>query len=524
MAKLATCPSCTTQLALPEAATLSDRVRCPRCGDKFLLMETVQFSIPEAELLVPDSQEETVAESIDTEDPTPIFSDVESDRFSEPADSTLPAMSATLSDWEARLKRAINTDLDDDTPTKPEAISSFGSRELASEIDASKLLTSPQEDFEVSDSDLYAPPESTLLSRQPWSADEAYHDEPIVEEVASYTEAESAFEQPVNPSALIDVEASSLGFRRPKKKRSLLRTAVSASLGVVGIPLGLYALLWLRGPSGDVLNIARFVPSFMLPSSFSEPKFGGAEEVLVSDPLPQDKGVVIAEADTHEETSIDTPQSQVHDDPAVAPASATESIYRGPKFSLVVADEFSTLLKQAQQVAENLGAGDLKSKESVASKGQGYMALAALAEKCSFLNQPRLTPEETALTQSAKQLFETTFSNEIAKRDLAQIALRWWQYVDRPNSGMIFTGKVERLQDTSAGWLAFLSLGSDPIAPEIPVLFRSAEFQVGEELAIVGNILANPQEQLPDLDANLDSVVIAQHSFTLIQPESTTEH
>src|SRR5690606_17895353 len=51
-----------------------------------------------------------------------------------------------------------------------------------------------------------------------------------------------------------------------KKSRSPLRTLASASLGVVGIPIGLYVLLWLRGPAGDMLDIAQYLPSFMLPA------------------------------------------------------------------------------------------------------------------------------------------------------------------------------------------------------------------------------------------------------------------
>jgi hypothetical protein len=38
--------------------------------------------------------------------------------------------------------------------------------------------------------------------------------------------------------------------------------------GIVGLELGYYALLWLRGPSIDFLNVAKYVPPALLPPSF----------------------------------------------------------------------------------------------------------------------------------------------------------------------------------------------------------------------------------------------------------------
>src|SRR5205085_2372680 len=58
----------------------------------------------------------------------------------------------------------------------------------------------------------------------------------------------------------------------PRKKRSLLRTAVTTVVGgLAGILLAGYAFAWLRGPEGDLLNLAKYLPKAMLPSSFNPP-------------------------------------------------------------------------------------------------------------------------------------------------------------------------------------------------------------------------------------------------------------
>jgi hypothetical protein len=37
--------------------------------------------------------------------------------------------------------------------------------------------------------------------------------------------------------------------------------------GAVGLFLGAYALLWLRGPEGDIAGLAKWLPPFLLPES-----------------------------------------------------------------------------------------------------------------------------------------------------------------------------------------------------------------------------------------------------------------
>jgi hypothetical protein len=529
MAKLATCPGCTTQLALPEEATLSDRARCPRCQEEFLLMETVQFSIPTAEILPPvEPDVESVAPMASEDEflPEPFARETASDVESVPEVSEperLP-VSATLSDWEARLKRAIAADVDDED-SSAETLPIFSERASTKFQPVSEL-----EDFAVADADLL--PESNY-SPSPnvdaWSPKDAYEsaEKPTVKFTTDQTITDVVASEQETPVEVGPLSVRTDSTPPKKRKRSALRTLASASLGVVGIPLGLYALLWLRGPAGDVLHVAEYIPSFMLPASFAGLEENISPTQLAEQPEPDTAEGAGALATNKSDAELDGPseldrppeledaEPLMRDDPAVARASAEQPIYRGPTFALVNPPEFAGLLAAAEQLAPQIATGDLNSKESVAQMGQAYMALARLADKSAYLNQPGLTPEETTKALLAKQLFETTLRQDNVMRDLPQIALRWWQYDKRPSPGMVLTGRVERLQTSDAGTIAFLSLGSEQIAPAIPVLIGNANHASGELVGVVGSIVANPQDQLPALDPTQGPVVIAHFSFPL---------
>jgi hypothetical protein len=340
----------------------------------------------------------------------------------------------------------------------------------------------------------------------------------------------------------IAVDVNSGFTPRRKRRRSLARTLASASLGVIGIPLGLYALLWLRGPAGDVLHIAQYVPSFMLPASFAEIDGSEPTALLADEPetaTTNDAAAELLADDADEELSatelaeaeIAETEPEVRNDPEVAPASAEapasviEPLYRGPKFSLVDHDEFAKLLAAAEQAAPQLTEGDLNSKESVAKKGQAYMTLARLADKCSYFDQPGLDLDQSARAALAQQLFRLTLRKDDVKRDLPQIALRWWQYPQRPSPGMLLIGKIERLQTSDSGTIAFVSLGIDGVAPAIPVLLGNAEHQEAELIGVVGSIMADPQDQLGSLDSLTGPVLVSYYSFPLVQlaePQGTT--
>jgi hypothetical protein len=323
----------------------------------------------------------------------------------------------------------------------------------------------------------------------------------------------------------VSVDTAGASPFRKKRKRSLARTLASASLGVVGIPLGLYALLWLRGPAGDMVGIAQYLPSFMLPSSF-DGLYNDDTQALVADDLkPAEDELAEEMAETLPEDNAATPLAEakpetILDDPDVEPATATapspEDVeYQGPKFKLIEPAEFDALFAAAQEAAPALAEGDLNSKESVAKKGQAYMTFAKLAEKFSYINQPGLTLDQSAQAALSQQLIRTTLRKDAVKRDLPQIALRWWQYPERPSTGMLMIGKIERLDTSDAGTVAIASLGIDGVAPTVPILLGNTEHQEGDVIGVVGTIMVNPAEQLGEVDPGLGPLLISQYSFPL---------
>jgi hypothetical protein len=511
-------------------------------------METVQFSIPTAEILPPPepevfSPDETLSpttyspasepyrsEASSCEQPDPTYeSTAEPLGYSSPEQESTPEplpTSATLSDWEARLKRAIAADVDDSPPTEPASKPSFEFTHLKPpETNPEDAVTYEPQDFSIPDADLV--PDSKLqsvASQSDWSAENSYQDEeePTVKFTADQTVSNVVLADLSQNARKWPDEETSVSIRTntiPSKnrKRSPLRTLVSASLGVVGIPLGLYALLWLRGPAGDMLHIAQYLPSFMLPAEFSELGASEADEQLVQQSPTDDQSEpedAIASNDSEAEPTADD-EPQMREDTNVAPASAELPTYQGPTFALVDAAEFNDLLTAAQQVAPQLSTGDLKSKESVATKGQAYMALARLADKSSFLIQPGHSAEDTVTAQLARQLLQTTLRNEVVQRDLPQIALRWWQYAERPSPGIVLFGEVKRVQTTDAGAIVFVSLAADTVTPEIPVLVASTDLTEGETIGVAGTIEPNLDQRVPAINASLGPVVIAHYSFSL---------
>lgn len=528
MAKLATCPGCTTQLALPEEATLSDRARCPRCHEEFLLMETVQFSIPTAEILTPGELDtfgpsETASSAsyspVSSSSATLAAEDELIDQVSTPeygantetgdlASEPLPQPSiATLSDWEARLKRAIAGDLGRDEPS----------------VRQTEPVTDEPRDFDVPEEDLQPDPIQELSPKQNhWNPETFYREEELTTTSAGdltvVDDIESAYPH-IADEHQIPVAVRIDSSTRVRGRRSPLRTLIYASLGgVVGIPLGLYTLLWLRGPAGDMLHIAKHLPSFMLPAEFSPAEHNFEEQIVQQTESPSNIEVEEQPTVTHENPAdfepIATSEPLVREDSEVAQASAALPVYQGPTFALVDPAEFKSLLTSAQQDVSDLALGDLKSKESVASKGRAYMSLARLADKMSFLSQS-LTPGDAVNAKAAEELMQTAVSDPITRRDLPQIALRWWQYADRPSAGIVLVGEVKRLQTTDAGTIAYLSFGDDTVTPDIPVLMWRTDCQPGDFVGVAGSIESDLKERVPSHNGSLSTAVIAHYLFPL---------
>jgi hypothetical protein len=108
--------------------------------------------------------------------------------------------------------------------------------------------------------------------------------------------------------------------------------------GVVGVAGGYYALLWLRGPSIDFLNVARYLPQAILPSEFDTGPRQLATNAppsapVAADPAQGDEQDEPTQLTTEapQETADDTPEMQASytttDEPTEEPAPAQDDRY-----------------------------------------------------------------------------------------------------------------------------------------------------------------------------------------------------
>ncbi|QEG33868.1 hypothetical protein [Bythopirellula goksoeyrii] len=531
MAKLATCPGCTTQLALPEEATLSDEARCPRCGDEFPLMEVVQFSIPTAELIPAserspsseiaewaaktmelglDQDNQSVEETIDAAG--------SGDGEIEPPASEVPDanLTTTLSDWEARLKRAISdtesAEADDPASESDDQASSVEPLQTETKLsDTLKDFSFPHEDLEpVSRDAPLSPaqqsgardaPEPSSASWAEVEADEFEFDsaEPTVKTMADSTIANYAV--PSEPE--VEIAISNSTEPRKKNSRSFVRTLLSASLGVIGIPLGLYALLWIKGPAADVAHLADYLPSFMLPASMQSTVPHSEQNATA---LALEESVPLPSGDNHALPPIVA-------DPEVQPAAAEAPVYNGPRFELVESEDFSQLMTAAAQAAPELTTGTLAEDANNRRKGNAYMALCRLADKCSFMNQPGLSDMDADHATEAQELLESVLSDSEVLVDLSHIAGTWWKFKARPSSGIVFTGRVEHVENTPIGALAEVQLGETGAV--VPVLVGGQAPHLGGQIGVVGSIVNDPSSSIPALSELSEPIVVAHFSVPL---------
>ncbi len=506
MAKLATCPGCTTQLALPENATLSDAARCPRCGDEFALMEVVQFTVPTAEL-IPASEQSACSEvaewasqamdiktsgmrcSLDVtecEEESAILED-----SSSPTELADAGATTTLSDWEARLKRAI---------TSTETFAEEG--ENPSEASEQGTL----HDFSFPHEALEPPSDPEEVDAEtPWTPIETNEfDFSASEPTVKSTSDDTIPCLPTTTSEDMAIDTTTEFAPRKKKSRSLSRTLFSASLGVVGIPLGLYALLWIKGPEADFTHLADYLPGFMLP-----PTLQGTSA------QPHEIETVLA-LNESEPLSSQAEQAlpELVEDSEVQPATAEAPVYSGPSFAMVGSEEFGRLLADATSAAIELATGTLGAESSNRRKGNAYMTLCRLAEKCSFINQPELSAAHSDQAAEAQELMEKTLSSPNVLEDLPHIAETWWKFKARPSPGIVLAGRVNHVETTAAGPLAMVKLSES--GETVPVLFGGSLPKSGTRIGIVGIIVNDPHSTIPGLSEFTESIVVAHFSVPIL--------
>ena len=471
MASIVTCPGCTTQLAIPDAAVADSRVECPQCAAEFSMCETIQLALPTARIL-PARQEPT---AVEPDQDMEIRTTVET-----------PASDAPLSSWEARLKKALAAETE--PAQEPVGYETF---EPAPDVSEAFSIESP-------------------LKKQcelPHTADD-------FSEVAAQEQTLVAPSTSLATDVTLDDKSTALEIcgkndnRRKSKRRWWPRVVGLVLAGpVLGTLLGFYSLLWIKGPQADYLRLSQFLPETLLPAAMIEQP--GEEE----SPPPRPARSLVEE--TPSESGKPSPTTLL--DEQVQPATIEQPLALRRQSVNITAQEFSQLVADARAVLPNLLEGGLSDQDAFNRKGQAYMALCRLAEKFAFIHQLGLSPQAHDQVRLAKQLFARATSDSTVLGDLTHIASRWWEYGDRGNQGIFLVGQVGKRQAVGTRWLCQLLLAGDS-GVEIPVLFEQMSFPVRDWVVVVGRVEALPQQFGLSGAAAPSPVVIPLYSYSLPTP------
>lgn len=527
MASIALCPRCTSHLALPPGVDAAAQVQCPICEVEFSLATVTPRDLPQARLVEPLAD----------------FGDVEAaTRDDAPAipspQERLSRLLRTSPNWGAPAPS-----IERDVPAPSEALAAEDVYEDAYE-DADPELAPPEP----------AQDEAILQSRRRDDLLTEFRGE--TDDLAQLTatsselreldaEAEFADEElvadpldgaPPDEELPLDLRTAPRRKRRPAGVRTLVGAVGGGALGLL---LGAYGLLWLKGPAGDFAGLSQWLPPAMLPASMQSMADADADDAAASE-----------ERGNFDEASpeIATAEQPPRRDAAVTPAAAVEPVLAdspslgeptppaGWSTSPVVGDlrdvkfysaaDLDELLDAADAAHRQFLAGDLARQESWSTMGPAYMTLAALAERFT-LTDPADFGNELVTTQvAAKNIFRGAVGNPARRTDLGTIAARWLQHERRQNNGVLLIGRVRDLRP-SGKWTEYVvdvPLGENTVAAN--VLMDSVEFSIGDEVAVAGAIVPRPQEQLAEYTGEASQVVVAGYAFvpeTFVAPKPTAD-
>jgi hypothetical protein len=309
MAQLAICPQCERELLIPEAMDAAEWVKCPHCREFLEVGKAPVRELPVAmpvEEALPDSLTPSTLDDIsnlDTwkapqrEPEAATDEELVSDSMSiasapaETPDETAERIDA----WFRSAKTVVDfRDKPDTTRTEPVGADSsandsypedFGA-EPADMNDSTATVDISAVGFggDVEDADFEFDAPTVAPDEDAAAWDDSEHMDNLLAEAenepaAEFTmsdEASEAAEEEEQTDADQDwsakVTASSLlNARKTRRPRSLVRTLIGTTLGgLVGLAIAYFALLWLRGPDLDFLQVAQYLPKSILPASFSQ--------------------------------------------------------------------------------------------------------------------------------------------------------------------------------------------------------------------------------------------------------------
>jgi hypothetical protein len=311
-----------------------------------------------------------------------------------------------------------------------------------------------------------------------------------------------------------------------------------------GLAIGYFALLWLKGPSADFLQVAKYVPQKLLPASFvsaplREESALAPPPATVADTAPEptmeDSGNVPASFETPAKSPVnDRPAGNENRDAAPsstqgatlanskngAPSTSEPRRFAAPNAASLAGEdaqivgaplytvaEFATTLAQAQKAQSGLITGDLSDAAVRREKGMSYAKLCDLAQVVTFCDDASAGDRLSELRRDADEVFKTVLATPHAQSEVAQIASIWISSPHRQHGGVFLAGTIHG--GDAAGDTYEYQLDTEAGGDLKLVLPRPLDARVaaGHPVGIVGSIVDNPASKVSGYTGNSPRVI-----------------
>jgi hypothetical protein len=387
---------------------------------------------------------------------------------------------------------------------------------------------------------------------------ETSYEEPLYG--AATQPSDRGYDDPTNPAADHEDVArdlpASLPPQRRGRKRSALRTMVGAvAAAPFGLAIGYFALLWLKGPSADFLQVAMYVPQKFLPASFvstplrEENAVAPPPETVAEttpEPAVTNSGNIPASFETPARPLVnDMAAGNENRDAALSPAeraklASSETVtpatneprrFAAPNAASLAGEdaqivgaplftvaEFATTLAQAQKAQSGLVTGDLSDPAVRREKGMSYAKLCDLAQIVTFCDDASAGDRLNELRRDAEEVFKTILTTPHAQAEVAQIAAIWIGSPHRQHGGVFLAGTIhggEIAGDTYEYQLSTEAGGDLKLLLPRPLDTHVAA--AGHPVGIVGSIVDNPTSKISGYTGSSAHVIWVHDVISLDQ-------
>jgi hypothetical protein len=268
--------------------------------------------------------------------------------------------------------------------------------------------------------------------------------------------------------------------------------------GIIGLALGGYALLWLRGPQGDILKVAQYLPPSLLPASFhqAEAKSGPASPNQTTP--NQDEAAPIAATAAPPVATDSAKTSPIEplriNDPAVKPAAATASmapiVRDAPTYTIA---QLSEALLGARDAQAGLQSGDLNDRAVQRTKGLSYEKLCGVAEMATFAEGV----DGDATASAVDWVFRTTLAEPRVRGEVARIVPIWIGSTYRRHGGIFFAGAVVERNNAGSMIECRVDAGAGTsLVILVPPSLADTLANSYRPVAVVGSLVDRPAERV----------------------------